>query len=76
LRRKAKQAFKMSGITQSTTLRHIPEDWNALFDPVRTSKLGETVSVLSNATERNINMLIFSVSRTKCLDIITSNGYT
>jgi hypothetical protein len=39
---------------------------------VRTSKLEETVSVLSNATESNINMLIFSVSGTIYLDIITS----
>lgn len=75
-RRKAKQAFKMSGITQSTTQCHIPEEWNPLFHPARTSKLGETVSVLSNATESNINMLIFSVAGTICLDFVTSNSYT
>jgi hypothetical protein len=55
---------------------HIPEDWIPLFNPVRTSKLGETVSDLSNATESNINMLIFSVCRTICLDFLTSNSYT
>jgi len=66
----------MSGITQSTTQGHIPEELNPLFHPVRTSKLGETVSVLTNATENNINMLIFSVSGTICLDFVTSNSYT
>jgi hypothetical protein len=76
MRRKAKHAFKMSKITQSSTQCHIPEEQNPPFHPVRTSKLGETVCVLSNATESNINILIFRVSRTICLDFVSSNGNT
>jgi hypothetical protein len=64
----------MSGITQQHGVTSLKNE--ILFHPVRTSKLGETVRVLSNATESNINMLIFSVSGTIRLDFVTSNSYT
>lgn len=64
LRRNAEHSFKMSGITQSATQYYIPEDWNPLFHPAKTSKPGQTVCVLSNTTASNINNVILPVSRT------------